>query len=147
MAKTKEDSAEKTMYPDERREHIRHTKKLSMEYEEYNIYLSDDIGQDRFLRSHTVNISSGGLMFQGIKPFKPGTLLKIKLKVPGYWDRKSKFVKYGHVAKPKEMSILAKVIRSESMALKRKHRIAVEMVNIDQIDGQVLTDFLALLER
>ncbi len=132
---------ESTMFSD-RRAHVRYTKKIPLEYEEYNVYLSDDIGQVNFIGSSTINISTGGLLFNSIKPYKLGTLLKIKISIPSYWDRKSKLVKYGHVLKPKSMSILGRVTRVDSLSVKRKFRVAIQTLNIDAVDEKVLNEFL-----
>ncbi len=137
---------ENDLYAD-RRVFERHNRKLSIEYGEYNVYLSDDLGQCDFLKSHTMNISRGGMLFLAMQGYKEGTLLKIKIRIPDYWDRKAKYVKYGHVAKPCEMSVLCKVTRSESLHQKKKHKIAVKTVNIDQIDEQVLLTYLSVASR
>lgn len=140
----KEDLGE---YPEiDRRQHERIDKKLSIEYGEYNVYLSDPIGQKSFVGGHTVNISQSGLLFNASRSFQQGALLKIKIKIPNYWNRKSRMVNYEHVASPKEMSILGKVVRIENLGSKKKHRIAISTVNIDTIDRVLWQDFIGEIQ-
>ena len=64
------------------------------------------------------------------------------MSIPSYWERKSKLVKYGHVLKPKSMSILGRVTRVDSLSVKRKFRVAIQTLNIDTVDEKVLNEFL-----
>ena len=47
--------------------------------------------------SVTVFISPFGIEFQINQRFEQGSLLKVHIKIPNYWDRKSKLVSYARI--------------------------------------------------
>src|SRR5262245_29394312 len=62
-------------------------------------------------KAQSVHISPHGIEFQASKDFAQGTLLKIHVALPDYWNRKQRFVEYRRVDTPDTFKILAKVVR------------------------------------
>ena len=72
-----------------------------------------------------------------------GTLLKINVTLPDYWNLKQKFVDYGRVDTPGKFKVLAKVLKTEDIGIRGKKKLVlVQTVNIDEVDEQVLKSFL-----
>ena len=116
-------------------------RKISVGVQAYS--LSSNV--DEFeAKGQTVRISPHGLEFQIPKDFPNGTLLRINVSLPDYWDIKQRFVEYSRVDRPSEFKVLAKVIHSESLSKKgRKRLVIAQTVNIDEIDEMVLKSYLA----
>ena len=94
-------------------------------------------------KAQTVHISPHGLEFQATKDYPAGTLLKIHVSLPDYWNRKQRFVEYRRVDTPDTFKILAKVVRVEDVGKRGKKKIIVaQTVNMDEIDEQVLKSYL-----
>ena len=94
-------------------------------------------------KAQTVHISPYGLEFQATKDYPQGTLLKIHVSLPDYWNRKQRFVEYRRVDAPDTFKILAKVVRSEDLGKRGKRKLIVaQTVNMDEIDEQVLKSYL-----
>ncbi len=105
--------------------------------------LYDMRSDSRDQKCHSIHISPHGLEFQTPQNLIEGTLIKIHIKIPKYWERKSKLVNYGRTNPPQDMKILAKVVESEIKGKRLKKRnILAETVNIDQIDLQILDSFI-----
>ena len=94
-------------------------------------------------KAQTVHISPHGMEFQATKDYPAGTLLKIHVSLPDYWNRKQRFVEYRRVDTPDTFKILAKVVRVEDIGKRGKKKIiVVQTVNMDEIDEQVLKSYL-----
>lgn len=94
-------------------------------------------------KAHTVHISPHGLEFQTTRDYPQGSLLKIHVALPDYWNRKQRFVEYGRVDTPGTFKLLAKVLRSEEVGKRGKKKlIIVQTVNMDEIDELVLKSYL-----
>jgi len=104
--------------------------------------ISDD-GADEAPKGTTVHISPYGIEFRSPTHYDPGTLLKIHIAIPDYWDRKQRFVEYGRVDSPGSFKILAKVVSSEDIGKRgKKKMVLARTVNMDNVDEQVLKTFL-----
>jgi hypothetical protein len=91
----------------------------------------------------TVHISPHGIEFQGTRDYPQGTLLKIHVSLPDYWNRKQRFVEYRRVDTPETFKILAKVVRTEDVGKRGKKKlVVVQTVNMDEVDEQVLKSYL-----
>ena len=116
----------------------RSNRKISVAVAAYG--LVDHSGEQR---AQTLHISPHGLEFQGTQSYADGTLLKIHISLPDYWNRKQRFVEYRRVDTPGTFKVLAKVVRSEEVGKRGKKKIVVaQVVNMDEIDEQVLKSFL-----
>lgn len=94
-------------------------------------------------KAQTTFISPHGMEFHSQKAYAEGTLLKINICLPDYWNLKQKFVDYHRIDRPLEFRVLAKVIASEDLGKRGKKKlITVQTVNIDGIDEQVLKSYL-----
>lgn len=94
-------------------------------------------------KTQTTFISPYGMEFQAAKDYPPGTLLKIHISLPDYWTRKMKFVEYRRVDTPETFKVLAKVVRTEEIGKRGKKKlVVVQTVNMDDVDEQVLKNFL-----
>ncbi len=93
--------------------------------------------------SQTQFISPYGIEFKSADDFSPGTLLKIHITVPDYWTRKQKFVDYARIDTPRQMKVLAKVVKSEGIGKRgKKKMITAQTIIMDEVDEQVLKTFL-----
>lgn len=94
-------------------------------------------------KTQTTFISPFGMEFQAAKEYSPGTLLRINISLPDYWTRKMKLVDYRRIDTPETFRVLAKVVRSEDIGKRGKKKlIVVQTVNMDDVDEQVLKNFL-----
>ena len=116
----------------------RSNRKVAVDVATYG--LVDRAGEQR---AQTLHISPHGLEFQGTQAYAEGTLLKIHISLPDYWNRKQRFVEYRRVDTPGTFKVLAKVVRTEDVGKRGKKKIVVaQVVNMDEIDEQVLKSFL-----
>jgi hypothetical protein len=100
-------------------------------------------GESPDTKAQTVHISPHGIEFQGTKDYPQGTLLKIHVSLPDYWNRMQRFVEYRRVDTPETFKILAKVVRTEDVGKRGKKKlVVVQTVNMDEIDEQVLKSYL-----
>lgn len=94
-------------------------------------------------KAQTLFISPHGMEFQGTQAYPEGTLLKIHISLPDYWNRKQQFVEYRRVDTPGTFKILAKVVRVEDVGKRGKKKLTVvQTVNMDEVDEQVLKSYL-----
>jgi hypothetical protein len=94
-------------------------------------------------KAQTLFISPHGMEFQGTQAYPEGTLLKIHISLPDYWNRKQQFVEYRRVDTPGTFKILAKVVRTEDVGKRGKKKLTVvQTVNMDEVDEQVLKSYL-----
>ncbi|MCX6117318.1 MAG: hypothetical protein NT027_07240 [Proteobacteria bacterium] len=93
--------------------------------------------------AQSVHISPAGIEFQSQQAFTEGTLLRIHVNIPDYWQRKTKFVEYRRIDQPARFSILAKVIQTQDVGKRgKKKMVTVQTVSIDETDELVLKSFL-----
>lgn len=91
----------------------------------------------------SVHISPHGIEFRSEESYPEGTLLKIHIALPDYWNRKQRFVEYSRIDTPERFKILAKVVSSENLGKRGKKALVVcKTVNMDDVDEQVLKAFL-----
>ena len=71
------------------RNYPKSTKKMLIDVSEFSIQNKETDQQDKQqVKKQTTFISPYGLEFQGLECFSNGALVKIKLPIPQYWDRK-----------------------------------------------------------
>lgn len=115
-------------------------RKITLAIRPYNLKHEESGSDDK---GQTTYISPYGMEFQVPKNYPDGTLLKINISIPDYWNLKQDFVDYGRIDTPGEFKVLAKVIRSEELGKRGKKRlILVQTVNIDEVDEKVLKSYL-----
>jgi hypothetical protein len=117
----------------------RSTRKVSMRYGTYSISADDSSLE----ATQSLHISPHGIEFQTTTPYAPGTLLRIQLDIPDYWQRKLRFVQYRRIDQPARFPILAKVVSVEDVGRRGKKKIVtVQTVSIDETDELVLKSYL-----
>ena len=114
-------------------------KKISLEVMPYTI--TDKNNPDH--KAQSLFISPFGLEFQATRDYAAGTLLKIHVTLPDYWNRKQKLVDYQRIDQPDTFKILAKVVRTEDVGKRGKKKlVVVQTVNMDEVDEKVLKTYL-----
>ena len=117
----------------------RSNRKVSMRYGAYGLPVEDEC----LASTQSMHISPQGIEFSTTAVYAPGTLLRIQLDIPDYWQRKLKFVQYRRIDQPAQFPILAKVIRSDAIGRRGKKKVViVQTVSIDETDELVLRSFL-----
>ena len=117
----------------------RSSRKVSMRYGTYSIS-SDESSLES---TQSMHISPHGIEFQTTACYSPGTLLRIHLDIPDYWQRKLRFVQYRRIDQPARFPILAKVVTVEEIGRRGKKKIVtVQTVSIDETDELVLKSYL-----
>jgi len=118
----------------------RSNKKLKLYVENFGLKDGED---DKSLNGQTVHISPHGIEFRTADDYEDGTLLKIHVSIPDYWNRKQKHVNYGRIDQPQDFRILAKVQSSKEVGKRgKKTLVMAETLIIDDVDAQVLKKFL-----
>ena len=116
----------------------RSNRKIALEVAPYGL-----IGRDSEQKGQTLHISPHGIEFQSCEGYAQGTLLKINISLPDYWNRKQRFVEYQRVDTPHTFKVLAKVVRTADVGKRGKKKLVVaQVVNMDEIDEQVLKSYL-----
>lgn len=95
----------------ERRKYYRMPVDHLLEFREYS--LSE--GQDNLKMSNLKNISGGGVLFESDSVLPVGTLLKMKLKIPGWQKHKTEFLKHDRDSTAEPLVALGHVVRVEEM--------------------------------
>jgi len=117
----------------------RSTRKVSMRYGAYSISADESSLES----TQSMHISPHGIEFQTTSSYSPGTLLRIHLDIPDYWQRKLRFVQYRRIDQPARFPILAKVVSVQDVGRRGKKKIVtVQTVNIDETDELVLKSYL-----
>jgi hypothetical protein len=117
----------------------RSTRKVSMRYGTYSL----SANEEEFEATQSLHISPQGIEFQTTTAYSVGTLLRIHLDIPDYWQRKLRFVQYRRIDQPARFPILAKVVGVEDVGRRGKKKIVtVQTVSIDETDELVLKSFL-----
>ena len=91
---------------------------------------------------NTTHISPHGIEFVSEESYERGSLLRIDVVMPGYWQRKHQLVDYQRVDHPDSFAIFARVIRSEPSSSRRSKKILAQTVNIDETDQEILVSYL-----
>lgn len=121
------------------RKYPRSNRKVTIEIAAYGLMHTQGAGE----KGLSIHISPHGVEFQTAKAFPEGTLLKISVALPDYWQRKQRLVDYSRVDAPDQFRILAKVVKSQDVGKRGKKKVIIaQTVNMDEIDEQVLKHFL-----
>ena len=113
--------------------------RLPLEISPYSLKKRDS------LVGYSFFISPGGLEFSSVGSYKVGSLLRIGIHLPNYWQCKQEYVDYYHIDPPKSFDVFAKVISVDeirSRSCPQKVFLA-QTLNIDNIDEKILVNFLA----
>lgn len=124
--------------PDLIRKYPRANRKIGISVSTYSIgsQSPEPDGQSVFISPH-------GLEFRTAQSYTEGTLLKIEVTLPDYWERKQRFVEYGRIDRPANFKILAKVVKSENIGKRgKKKAVIAQTIIIDEVDEKVLKSYL-----
>lgn len=138
-SKSSETTAPGKFDPSLIKKYPRSSRKVSIKYGTYS--LSTD--ESTLEATQSLHISPHGMEFHTTMAYAPGTLLRIHLDIPDYWQRKLRFVQYRRIDQPARFPILAKVVSVEDVGRRGKKKIVtVQTVSIDETDELVLKSYL-----
>jgi hypothetical protein len=116
--------------------------RLHLNVAAYGLHVAADQGQDGE-NAQSINISPYGIEFKTSEYLKEGELIKVKVKLPDFWERKKRFVSYGRIDAPSDFRILARVVSSVEIGKRgKKNFISAQTLVMDEVDEQVLKHFL-----
>lgn len=114
------------------------TKKINLQISEYSILEATSA-----VKVQTTYASPHGFEIATIKDFATGSIIKMNIKLPDYWARKQKFVEYGRIDRPKDFTVLGRVIEiDKTQGMNRRKKMIVQLVNIDEADEKVLRSYI-----
>ena len=116
----------------ERRQFIRIPEQYIAHFEEYNAQAIGTQQLTEDIRAVTKNLSAGGMLFESSREYPVGTLLRLKLSVPGWEKFKTEFYKVDTVSRSEPVTILASIVRIEVLEPEKKYEIGICFVGIDQ---------------
>ncbi|MDE3269764.1 MAG: PilZ domain-containing protein [Pseudomonadota bacterium] len=91
---------------------------------------------------YTTHISPHGIEFISEANLERGSLLRIDVVMPDYWQRKHQLVDYQRVDQPDSFAIFVRVVRSETTSAYACKKILAQTVNIDEVDQEILVSYL-----
>ena len=116
----------------------RANRKVTLDVKPYGLASNPDDS-----KTQSLFISPYGLEFHATRDYPEGTLLKIHITLPDYWQRKQRFVEYRRIDTPDTFKILCKVVRTEDLGKRGKKKLVIaQTVNMDEVDEQVLKSYL-----
>ncbi len=128
---------------EERRKYYRMPVDHLLEFREY--CLSE--GQDDLKMSNLKNISGGGVLFESDSVLPVGTLLKMKLKIPGWQKHKTEFLKHDRDSTIEPLVALGHVVRVEEMEDGKNYEIGVFFECVDDDHRNALIKYIEELKE
>ncbi len=128
---------------EERRKYYRMPVDHLLEFREYS--LSE--GQDNLKMNNLKNISGGGVLFESDSFLSIGTLLKMKLKIPGWQKYKTEFLKHDRVSTTEPLVALGHVVRVEEMEDGKDYEIGVVFECVDDDHRNALIKYIEELKE
>lgn len=125
----------------EKRKFVRLSRKYVIQYGEFS-FSTQKISR---YQGMTENISAGGILIETEEEYSPGTLLKLKIRVPNWEKCKSEFLKFNQTSLSEPFVALGKVVRVKKI-LPQGYEIGIYFVSVDAdhqdalkryIDGQL----------
>lgn len=89
-----------------------------------------------------LGISSKGQFFLSSLNLTVGSLARIWIYIPNYWQKKSAHVPYSHTSAPEYFQMFSKV--EHCVPDQDGYRIFCQTMNIHEIDEKILEDFIKL---
>ncbi len=87
-------------------------------------------------------MSSQGQLFESTTIYEIGSLLRIWIYIPNYWQRKSKLVAYSHTLIPEHFQIFSKVTQCENKY--DQFQTLCQTMTIDSVDEQILNEYIKI---
>ncbi len=128
---------------EERRKYYRMPVDHLLEFREY--CLSE--GKDNLKMSNLKNVSGGGVLFESDSVLPVGTLLKMKLKIPGWQKYKTEFLKHDWDSTIEALVALGHVVRVEEMEEGKHYEIGVVFECVDDNHRDALINYIEELKE
>jgi hypothetical protein len=114
-------------------------KKVNIRYCEYKISNQPN----KMLAGECVALSTKGMSFVSAVNYPRGTLMRVWVEIPNFWNLKSKLVDYGHTDAPEYFQMLVRSVQVEEKGKRTiSYTILAETVNLDPADEKLLSEFL-----
>lgn len=110
----------------EKREFVRLCREYVVQYGEFR-FSTQKISNHEGM---TGNISAGGVLVEIEEEYSPGTLLKLKIRVPNWEKCKSEFIKFNQTSLSEPFVALGKVVRVKKI-LPQRYEIGIHFVSVD----------------
>ena len=127
----------------ERRKYYRMPVDHLLEFREYR--LSE--GKDNPKMSNLKNVSGGGVLFESDSVLPVGTLLKMKLKIPGWQKHKTEFLKHDWGSSIEPLVALGYVVRIEEMEDGKNYEVGVVFECVDDDHRNALIKYIEELKK
>ncbi len=114
------------------------TKKIKIKFSTYKI----STPSKQMFSAETIAISNKGILFSSDTFYEKGTLMRVWVEIPDYWNRKAKHVDYRHTEAPTHFQMLSRVVNCEEQNFSARYNLLCENLNLDSIDESVLQDYL-----
>lgn len=88
--------------------------------------------------SDTKDVGAGGLLIESSEPCGIGTVLNLKISVPGWKKFRPGFLKYDWTSAPEPLVALGRVVRVEEVLPGRLYEIGVSFTGMDEIEQGAL---------
>lgn len=108
------------------------------EFREYDLQKGDSA----LIPSNLKNVSGSGVLFETENPLEVGTLIKMKLKIPGWEKYKSEFIKPDWKSTSEPLVTLGYVARVEETEKDESYETGVDFVCMDEKHKQALMQFI-----
>ena len=132
----------KPMDQQERRRYVRIPAEYVVECERFTAAVTKSEEEEKYVHTVTKNFSSGGLLFESKETYDIGTLLKLKVDVPGWKKFKEEFYMSEGTSESPPLIVLAKVVRVEALEQDEKNEIGVSFSAIDEGHREALEKFV-----
>jgi len=121
----------------DRRRFVRLPRECVVQYGEFR-FSTQKIAQ---YKEMTGNISAGGVMIETEREYSPGTLLKLKIRVPGWEKYKTEFLKLGQTSLSEPFVVLGKVVRLKRVDPEH-YEIGIHFVSVDEGHREALERYI-----
>lgn len=128
---------EKPVSVAERRKYRRIPKEVTVEANR----LTYPIDEREFSRGKSKNLSQGGVLLQLIEEYEPGTLLQLRITLPGWRKSHPGFIRVMEDSIGSPFIAICEVVRSQRRG--ESYETAAKFINIDQDDFRALEGYLA----
>ena len=91
----------------------------------------------------TLKATPEGFVVKTKEHFESGSLVKMHLSIPSYWERKQKFVSYDRIDTPEYLKIIGRIVGHFETGKRVKHyQYTIQLLIADEADRDVLRAYL-----
>lgn len=98
--------------------------------------------EEAHLIGKTLNVSSGGLLFELNENIQVGTVVSLKIKIPGWTKYVMAICKTQRPMRASSFTAIAKVVRNEEIRHNELYDIGVVFINIDTCHKLALNKYI-----